>query len=1859
MADLLSMEEVFGSPATQPDEELLSMDEVFEGEATMSPAPVAAPEAAPIPTEDVFTPKTELKPLEWHRPGAEFQSYVEGENAFSGVVHDEDGAAERQWKARYIALTGKNPDYEGVTKEQAELEINQVRPNIPSALAAAAQSAVDVVASVPKSIAIAIEAGDTRILGALDKIDAGEQVSPFGLPMVNSATVHRYQQATPEARVKIREGLGDPRRPEDNFLYQFGEQMQEATREAIPTDPEAEETISHKLMRGVGSTAGFAAAGIVGRILAGPGMMVAGASAATLGASAQATSQFEDAVHSGADLETAYEASKLGAVVGLSEGAPIARLLDRYDKATGGTLRKVIKEGLKGGAEEGAQELFQSVMDWAIAQKLYDPERELLKPAAESTGIGVTIGFMFSVFAAMLGFKVRGPVRTGHDEPGGETPADGGGPEPQEGETTQTTAQPEAAEGEFWRGGEAARLNRSGKVGNFSASDISVGDTFIAEDGSFTTVGKVDKAGNFTTTTGRDKNDPSHIVEPFAHAPVNAEEVVRRLNLENAQKLEPVAVPKETTEEEAGAEPKTPVIQEPAGNPHLEEALNLMRGKGAMPKQPQTLTRFLVKEGGIREESGELATMGVSSTTRPGLVSKKGRTFEEAAERAWEEGFFPMHQEGPPSAREFLEALRGDFTGQAQLTHPKDEMLVQRHAMMRDLDEALFRSGIDMETLTNREIEKIMNLEIDLGVSEGGDTLTDTAASRTGTSGMEAGTRYVGMVGDMPGEVIQSPAGDAALAGLAAKIREIANGPQKKEPLRREAILRKLTKALGVPLYQGRVKGGKRLGFFRHNVEEVRLKNMNDIEVAAHEFAHLLDSRIPEISQQWKGKSARAKLFRKELQSVSYDVKKTYEGFAEFVRLWSTQRDKARAAAPNFYAWFEDFIGKSEYGPALRESQADMHDWFAQDLATRGKSKIGDGGEMNAALDSIWERFRQGVTDDLDGWLKMETALTGSTSWDGMYKTARLTRGKHTVVEGAIKYGIPVTQEDGSIRFEGKGLMELLEPVGEQLDDYLAYAVAKRADYLRGQGRERLFTPGEIKAMQDVTREQRELFDGVLKDYQAFNKGILDFAQARGVINPAKRKEWETDVYIPFNRVSKTAPTGKAKGTPGDWTGIKMLTGGTGNLRDVLGNMVQNVSMLIDAALTNEARQKAAEVLQKKGGARFMARIPKDSRKLSVTTQSIEQTIMDTLGIPPTAARLMRAKGGVRLAGLPEGIEELLDALERQGPLVEFWAHNQKPSGENVVAVMFNGETTFFEVYDDLVLRSFHALNRPAKHWIVKWLAVPKRIGQATITLTIDFMAANIARDTLMGTIFSKFGFRFALDSWKGLKSRVLEDPLYKEAIANGVGFSSYLVDEDSARRELNRMTREFYGKKGIDWKMVLDTPDRLFLALERFANAFEMATRLGEYGRARAAGAHPKEAAYAAREVSTDFGMRGDSLAIGFFYDTIIFLKAAVNGIDRGYRGLFKDPNRRQIAFRTGMLALLSMGLYAINRGNPLYDDLEDWRKDLYWHFFIPTEEAITAWATGQDLPPLDERYEHFQYPKIWEIGAVASAAERALEGILDAEPVEAAKHMARVIAEVFRMEYIPAAFAPLYELAINENRFSDRPIESEAMKDLEPWARSGPYGSEMLRRLGETMRDWPGAAQLSPAQFESLIRGYFHTWGMYGLTLLDVALFDDMPEMRLDQYPLIRRFYRQHPGGHSKYVTKVYELIGEATKARRTLRHMDKTYRPDIADDIENKRENLLYGQLSRAEKQLRAINQDMARVLYARDIEPLQELARERAKISTKRGYEDRLRRSGAWYDMSKLKRALRDDLIVEQHRYAKDVIEDIEKQKEPAK
>ena len=168
-----------------------------------------------------------------------------------------------------------------------------------------------------------------------------------------------------------------------------------------------------------------------------------------------------------------------------------------------------------------------------------------------------------------------------------------------------------------------------------------------------------------------------------------------------------------------------------------------------------------------------------------------------------------------------------------------------------------------------------------------------------------------------------------------AKASSVADLPA---PKRREHIIKEFSSAIGTSVYEGRIKGDKKLGYFRPKIEEVRIKHANDIEVAGHEIAHLIDFRVPELKKAW----TTDKELNAELKSVSYDQKNVREGWAEGTRLWLTQPETLEAKAPKVFAFIEDFANRHTYGKALRTAQEQMTGWFGQDNPFSFKVRVLD-----------------------------------------------------------------------------------------------------------------------------------------------------------------------------------------------------------------------------------------------------------------------------------------------------------------------------------------------------------------------------------------------------------------------------------------------------------------------------------------------------------------------------------------------------------------------------------------------------------------------------------------------------------------------------------------------------------------------------------------------------------------------------------------------------------------------------------------------------------------------------------------------------------------------------------------------------
>jgi len=200
--------------------------------------------------------------------------------------------------------------------------------------------------------------------------------------------------------------------PEDFVTYKFGEYIREAAEEKFPIDEQARETWASKIGQGLGSAAAFLAGGALGKAAGVPGTSIA-----LLGSAATSNEFYEDAKRSGASEETASKAAMWGAGVGLSELVPLYKILDKIPGSKAVGFKKTLIDAAVSGSEEIAQENLQSAAQNITAQKLgYDPDRGTFEGFEEATVVGGVTGSLLSLLASAFGGRYRGRVQPKAEE---------------------------------------------------------------------------------------------------------------------------------------------------------------------------------------------------------------------------------------------------------------------------------------------------------------------------------------------------------------------------------------------------------------------------------------------------------------------------------------------------------------------------------------------------------------------------------------------------------------------------------------------------------------------------------------------------------------------------------------------------------------------------------------------------------------------------------------------------------------------------------------------------------------------------------------------------------------------------------------------------------------------------------------------------------------------------------------------------------------------------------------------------------------------------------------------------------------------------------------------------------------------------------------------------------------------------------------------------------------------------------------------------------------------------------------------------------------------------------------------------
>ena len=976
------------------------------------------------------------------------------------------------------------------------------------------------------------------------------------------------------------------------------------------------------------------------------------------------------------------------------------------------------------------------------------------------------------------------------------------------------------------------------------------------------------------------------------------------------------------------------------------------------------------------------------------------------------------------------------------------------------------------------------------------------------------------------------------------------------EAPRPSKIIGDLQEALHLPVREGKLGVGRRigqtLGIYKVRPEVVRLGRIDDVTALGHEIGHHLHKLWLAGGDQLDESHLALAPFAEDLHRLAAGISdgSLSEGWAE---VWRRYIDNPEAFAalerssPKLYEYVE---AKLEQFPEVRtvldQARDDWRLYREASPQARVRAKISTEEEpRNLAIRDRLDRIRTDVLDDFHPIKKAVEAMSRGDPVDfkdDAYSLAQLVRGSVGAGEHFLERGT-LNFRTGAIN--GKSLTELLKPVADNLDDFRDYVVARRALELEKRGVESGIRPEDAQWVVDQVERGKSAeglgapFQQAARDLYAYNGRMLEYLRDAGVISQGtldsiRERNLE---YVPFYRA---VDEGGGRGGFGLGFGhlfspVKRIKGSGRDIIDPLESIVKNTYLYTHLAQKQQVSAALGRLAERAGVGETIEKLPMPVKPVSVSLGDVRKKLESIFGedlldeLEQQAERdFAEATHGldadeIKAAGITkyDPAEELLTAF-RPGD------YFNKP---NIISVLRGGKRAWYEVEPDLY-RALEGLDREQLDGWVRWMSKPAEWLRAGATLAPEFQLRNPLRDQVMAFVQSEYGFTPGVDFARGMFSFITKDDHYWTWLRSG-GANATLVglDRKSMRETVDTLLHE-----GTRVRNVLKSPIE---ALRALSELMENGTRLGEFRRALAVEGRSKvgaqKAALAARGVSVDFARHGaKTIALRHL---VAFWNARLQGYDRLIQAFKSNPS--SVATRAfTAITLPSVLLYAVNRDDPEYHEIPQWKRDLFW--------MVKVGGTWVSIP------------KPFELGMVfGTMPERILEWADSHDPEGMGEFFRNtVLGEVTStFDILPTAMTPIVENVANYSFFLKRPIVPEGMKRVEPRFQAGQYTSEVAKQLGQ----WTGA---SPLKIDNLLVSWTGGLGraVSGAIDLGVEAAHDPGEAAGDvlsakpaDVPGLRGVVTRSPGFSSESIERFYRAYNDAETVNSSKNLLEKERDPE----------------------------------------------------------------------------------------------------------
>lgn len=816
---------------------------------------------------------------------------------------------------------------------------------------------------------------------------------------------------------------------------------------------------------------------------------------------------------------------------------------------------------------------------------------------------------------------------------------------------------------------------------------------------------------------------------------------------------------------------------------------------------------------------------------------------------------------------------------------------------------------------------------------------------------------------------------------------------------------------------------------------------------------------------------------------------------------------------------------------------------------------------LKEARKDLGKKMAQGIVDQF----RPIRELGGNA-----YTLARLSKGSAGAFEALLGHG-KLKIVDGAYDADTTGgFLDLVgKPLGKELEDFMFWVASNRAETLSLQDREHLFTQEDIDA-------GKSLADGDLE---------FDYLLANGATTRDRRAAYE-DALKKFNEFNKNVldiaeQSGLIDGESRQfWEGEFYVP-----FYRVSEEDGEFVGAKIKGGL---ARQRAFHEL--KGGSQKL-----NSDLLANTMRNWAHLIDASAKNRAAKATLEAAQAvGIALESDAETVRQLGKSMGGKGGTVWF---------------MDGGQQRHFLIGDPYLLEAINSLEYAGLRGpLMDALSTMKHWLTVGVTASPAFKVRNLIRDSIQAISLSGLSYNPMKNLVEGYKATDRESQDYVSALASGglIRFGTML--EGNAAERVRRLVQ-----KGVPASTILNTPGKVkdfygkfvepaIEAYQELGNRGEEINRASLYKQLRAQGINHAEASLMARDLM-DFSMQGTWTSIRFLTQVVPFLNARLQGLYKLGRGAAEDPKR--FAMVAGATAMVSIALLGAYGDDDDWKKREDWDRDGFWWFKF----GGTA----------------FRIPKPFEVGAIATLAERGVE-LFTNDEFTAKRFGSRVmhlLGDNLAMNPIPQAVKPMLDIYANKDSFSGRPIESMGMERLQAEYRFNVNTSMVARGASSALNAVTrtvGAESLSPVQIDSLIRGYFGWLGTFVVAGADMAvrpLTNEPARPQADYLKVVTQgFLKTLPEPSSKYVSAMYDQAKIMEQAYATHRRLLKEGKLDDAREFAAENKDLLERhRLIEAVKKTQSNINRRIREIEISDMDP----ARKRDEIQKLRDQADRSARA----------------------------------------